>query len=78
MKEDLENCVDGPQQNTGDLSSTAAKSTIAILIEFFLDEFSEDASGVGDWLAQGDGDPDQFLDRVYELREALASGVHHA
>jgi hypothetical protein len=35
-----------------------------ILVEFFLDSFREDPSGVGDWFAQGGNDIDEFYEIV--------------
>lgn len=42
------------------------------LIEFFLDSFSEDAVGVGDWLAQGEWGIDAFYEGVQKLKKELA------
>lgn len=75
---DLENRIDDSERASGALSSTAAKALVETLIEFFLDDFSQDAAGVGDWLAQGDNDPDEFIDQLYELREALAAEKSNA
>lgn len=41
------------------------------LIEFFLDEFSNDPKGIGDWLAQGDWDADEFIAAVHKLKREL-------
>lgn len=44
---------------------------IQTLIKFFLEEFSEDAPGVAEWLAQNgfcDHDLDEFMDAVEVLR----------
>jgi hypothetical protein len=41
------------------------------LVEFFLDGFEEDAVGVGDWLAQGDYDADEFYEAVLDLKATL-------
>lgn len=41
------------------------------LIEFFLDEFAQDASGVADWCAQGDLDVNQLYSEVVELRDTM-------
>lgn len=44
---------------------------IALLCEFFIDEFQEDAIGVGYWLAQGGQDADVVYPAVKALRAAL-------
>lgn len=41
---------------------------IRTLVEFFLDQFAEDASGVGEWIAQGEQDVDAFYEAVLDLR----------
>jgi hypothetical protein len=41
------------------------------LVEFFLDEFSNDPAGVGDWLAQGEQDAEKFISSVYRLKREL-------
>jgi hypothetical protein len=45
---------------------------IKTLVEFFLDQFAEDASGVGEWVAQGGQDVDAFYEAVLELRVVRA------
>jgi len=42
------------------------------LIEFFLEDFSDDPAGVGDWLAQGDHDVDEFIAGIRKLKTELA------
>lgn len=42
-----------------------------LLCEFFLDEFREDAAGVGDWLAQGGQDPDEVITSVQDTLDRL-------
>lgn len=34
---------------------------IAQLVEFFKDDLSQDAAGVGDWISQGDFTQDEFF-----------------
>lgn len=41
------------------------------LIEFFLEDFTNDPAGVGDWLAQGDHDADEFIGAVEKLKGEL-------
>ena len=38
------------------------------LVEFFVEAFAEDPVGVGDWLAQGGQDVDQFLKDLEQFR----------
>ncbi len=40
-----------------------------ILVEFFMDSFREDPSGVGDWFAQGGNDIDAFYEIVSNERK---------
>ena len=46
---------------------------IQTLVEFFLDQFSEDAIGVAEWLAQGGQDADDFVPSVERLRTGMSS-----
>lgn len=39
----------------------------AALAEFFRDSFAEDPLGVGDWLAQGGTDVDEFVSELNRL-----------
>ena len=39
-----------------------------VLAEFFLDAFRDDATGVAEWIAQGDVDVDEFVKAVKALR----------
>ncbi len=42
------------------------------LIEFFLEEESNDPKGVLDWLVQGDWDANDFIAAVQKLKTELA------
>lgn len=37
---------------------------VKTLVEFFRDEFENDAAGVADWLAQGEIDVDEFVAEI--------------
>jgi hypothetical protein len=39
----------------------------SVLAEFFRDAFKNDPAGVGEWLAQGDNDPDEFIAKLDTL-----------
>lgn len=45
-------------------------SLIRLLAQFFVDEFREDAAGVGDWLAQGGQDADELVPRIQALADS--------
>ena len=45
------------------------EAVVQVLVKFFLDEFSSDASGVGDWLTQSGQDVDAFYAAVQAMRE---------
>lgn len=42
------------------------------LVEFFLEEFSEDGCGVGEWLAQNGQDVDDFVLAVKGIKRRFA------
>lgn len=45
------------------------EKVIQTLAEFFLEEFDNDASSVGEWLAQGGQDVEKFYKAVQSLKE---------
>jgi hypothetical protein len=53
----------------GDGMTRVSVALVQVLAEFFLDQFAEDAAGVGDWLAQGGTDVDSFYTDVQALRK---------
>lgn len=44
---------------------------IKALIEFFNNEFDNDPLGVADWIAQGDIEVEEFINRVKDLNNNL-------
>lgn len=48
---------------------------IALLCEFFMDEFREDAFGVSDWLEQGGNDAEKVYAAVERLQEVTNDKV---
>jgi hypothetical protein len=48
---------------------------VKLLAEFFLEDFSQDAAGVGDWLAQGGEDADEIIPKVRAVAEGLSHQV---
>lgn len=53
---------------------SADRRIIGVLIEFFREEFANDAASVGDWLAQGGDDPDEFMFALERLSLAVRKG----
>ena len=53
----------------GDGMTRVSVALIYVLVEFFLDQFAEDAAGVGEWLTQVGTDVDSFYIDVQALRK---------